>query len=151
MLQRRPVHRYLALSLFLIRSFPEGGSLVELLIQPALLGRNGPHFFVRHSLALASAVVSFLLLFALSDKVASVLADLDPRGLIDHFIKRVLIVVGLVAAEPSFFVDMLQLVLERVVLGIWCHLEVELIFVSLLITALEVWVDLLVGLADEAN
>ena len=32
MLQRRPVHRYLALSQFLIRSFPEGGSLVELLI-----------------------------------------------------------------------------------------------------------------------
>ena len=115
------------------------------------MGRNGPHFFVGHSLALASAAVSLLLLFALSDEVASVLADLDPRSLIDHFIKRVLIVVGLVAAEPSFFVDMLQLVLERIVLGIWCHLEVELIFVSLLVAALEVWVDLLVWLADEAN
>lgn len=147
-LKWRSVHGYFPLSEFFIWSFSDRWSFVELLIKPAFLCWNGLHFFVGHSLA---HVVSFLSFLTLADEVTSVLADLDPWCLIYHLIKCILFDVGLIAAKPTFFAHILYFVFEWIVLSIWCHLEVELVIVSLWVTPLEIWIDFLVWFADEAN
>lgn len=147
MLKWWSVHCYFTLGEFLIRSLSECGALIELLIEPAFLGRNGSHFFVGHSLA--HTVISFLSVLVLSDEVTSDLADLYPGSLVDHLVKRILIIMGLIASESSLFVDTFQFVLKRIVLSIRRHLEVKLILIPLLITALKIWIDLFVWLADE--